>query len=181
MWTADVGGTPKAKVKLTDANPYGVLVSPFARVGTDATVTVESGRLTPGVNYVLRTSAYDGSMYETSWSPWGMFRIELPVDLALPAPVYTAPQPGFTTEPDSRQTKPKQPGPLARSTYKAEKQCGPKDKAGRQACIAPTPAEPAKPRGTRDVGWCGPGTMGAYADRYKQCDKRPCSPSLEAR
>lgn len=125
------------------------------------------------VDYVFHTSAYDGSLYETSWSPWARLRIELPVDLTLPAPVYDAPNPGFTTAPNSRQTKPLASGGVTRSTYKAQKHCGPTDKDGRQLCIAPTPDKPAKSKSTRDAGWCENGTMGAHADRFKECDRRP--------
>ncbi|WP_328665522.1 hypothetical protein OG905_00910 [Streptomyces sp. NBC_00322] len=172
VWTVDSGGKPKTKVKIED-NEYGVKVSGYVSSGSAATVTVDPKWLNPNVDYVFHTSAYDGSLYETSWSPWARLRIELPVDLALPAPVHDAPNPGFTTAPNSKQTKPLASGGVTRSTYKAQKQCGPVGKDGRRVCIAPTPAKPAKSKGTRDVGWCENGAMGAYADRFKECDTRP--------
>ncbi|MEU2868127.1 hypothetical protein ABZ769_02835 [Streptomyces olivoreticuli] len=36
VWTTDADGKPKTQVKLTDANPYGVLVSDFVASGKTA-------------------------------------------------------------------------------------------------------------------------------------------------
>lgn len=47
VYTANADGTPGTKVKLTDANTYGVLVSPFVASGSTAQVQVEYGRLKP--------------------------------------------------------------------------------------------------------------------------------------
>lgn len=69
-------GTPGTKVKLTGANPYGVLVSPYVASGGTASVKVDYGRLKPRTTYLVHTNAYDGSLYETAWSPWAKFRIE---------------------------------------------------------------------------------------------------------
>ncbi|TDC05260.1 hypothetical protein [Actinomadura bangladeshensis] len=92
VWTTDASGNPKAQVKLTDANPYGVLVSDFVASGKTAQVTVPSGALKPGVTYAFHTSAYDGSLYETTWSPWAKFKIRnRAVDIKLPEPDKDAP------------------------------------------------------------------------------------------
>lgn len=76
VYTANADGTPGTKVKLTDANTYGVLVSPFVASGSTAQVQVEYGRLKPRTDYLVHTSAFDGSLYETNWSPWARFRID---------------------------------------------------------------------------------------------------------
>ncbi|MFD4861642.1 hypothetical protein [Streptomyces atratus] len=180
-WTTTEGGAPLERVKLTDANSYGVIVSPFVPSNTAVTVTVAPGRLKPNVDYVFRTSAYDGSLYETEWSPWARLRIELPVDLALPAPDYDAQRPSFVTEPNSEQTRPLGAGPSALSAYKPQKQCGEVGADSSRLCVMRTPdkpegakaAESEKSVGIMDVGWCDPGSMGTYADRYKECDRRP--------
>ncbi|WP_242882683.1 hypothetical protein [Actinomadura litoris] len=87
VWTTDAAGKPKEQVKLTDDNQYGVLVSDYVDSGKTAEVAVDSGKLKPGVTYVFRTSAYDGSLYETSWSPWAKFKIrDRAVDIKLPEP-----------------------------------------------------------------------------------------------
>ncbi|TDC74854.1 hypothetical protein [Actinomadura sp. 7K507] len=85
-WTADANGNPIAQVNLTDANPYGVLVSDYVASGATASVTVPSGFLEPAKNYIFRTSAYDGTLYETTWSPWAKFKILHTVDITLPEP-----------------------------------------------------------------------------------------------
>lgn len=84
VWTTDADGKPKAQVKLTDANPYGVLVSGFVASGKTAQVTVPYGKLKPGALYTFHTSAYDGSLYEPDWSPWANFKINPYV--TFPAP-----------------------------------------------------------------------------------------------
>ncbi|MCX4506761.1 hypothetical protein [Streptomyces anulatus] len=76
VYTTNADGTPKAQVDLDGAGQHGVLVSPFVASGSTAKVTVPYGKLKPGVLYTFRTSAYDGSLYETNWSPWADFRIE---------------------------------------------------------------------------------------------------------
>ncbi|MFJ6944839.1 hypothetical protein ACISU4_09335 [Streptomyces wuyuanensis] len=92
VWTTNPDGTPKAQVKLTDANPYGVLVSGYVASGKTAQVKVEYGRLKPGVTYTFHTSAYDGSLYETAWSPWANFKIN-------PYVSFPAPQSSSTINP----------------------------------------------------------------------------------
>ncbi|OKJ63473.1 hypothetical protein AMK27_11330 [Streptomyces sp. CB02009] len=107
VWTADAAGKPLKKVPIAD-NEYGVIVSPYVATGTTVTVDVPVGKLALNTNYVFHTSAFDGSLYETSWSPWAKFRVELPVDLTLPTPDYSAPDPtSLNTPPNYYQTKPK--------------------------------------------------------------------------
>jgi hypothetical protein len=55
---------------------YGVLVSSYVASGATAKVPVPYGTLKSGVLYKVRTSAFDGSLYETTWPPWADFRIE---------------------------------------------------------------------------------------------------------
>lgn len=87
VWTTDANGNAKDRVKLTDANTYGILVSDFVTSGGTAEVTVPYGKLRPRVLYTFHTSAYDGELYETSWSPWAKFRIRSnAVDIKLPEP-----------------------------------------------------------------------------------------------
>ncbi|MFF8646441.1 hypothetical protein [Streptomyces sp. NPDC015345] len=94
--------------------------------------------LKPNVDYLFRTSAYDGGLYETEWSPWARMRIELPVDLTLPNPDHNAPHPSFTTPPNSQQTKPLKSA-TARSTYKADKrQCGRPTRTASRRASRPT-------------------------------------------
>ncbi|MFJ3235576.1 hypothetical protein [Streptomyces sp. NPDC086787] len=76
VWTVKADGTAGTKVKLTGANPYGVLVSPYVASGSLASVKVGYGVLKPRTQYMFHTNAYDGSLYETTWSPWTKFTIE---------------------------------------------------------------------------------------------------------
>ncbi|MFJ8827652.1 hypothetical protein ACIREE_38660 [Streptomyces sp. NPDC102467] len=74
VWTTDASGNAKNKVKLVD-DDYGVLVSPAVASGSTAEVTVPAGKLKPDVTYTFHTSAFDGHLYETTWSPWAKFLI----------------------------------------------------------------------------------------------------------
>ncbi|MGW8326781.1 hypothetical protein ACWGLE_02600 [Streptomyces sp. NPDC055897] len=85
VFTAKADGTPDTKVILTDANKYGVLISDYVASGATASKQVDYGRLKPGVTYLVHTNAYNGSFYETDWSPWAKFRIE-------PYATFPAPQ-----------------------------------------------------------------------------------------
>ncbi|WP_226599130.1 TNT domain-containing protein [Streptomyces violascens] len=81
VWTADAAWKPVKKVNLTDANKYDVLVSGYVAAGQAASVKVDPGKLTNNTNYLVRSSAYDGSAYETDWSPWAKFKTSAtPVD-----------------------------------------------------------------------------------------------------
>ncbi|MBB5939212.1 hypothetical protein [Streptomyces zagrosensis] len=99
VWTTDASGKAKSRVKLTDANEYGVLVSPFVASGSKAQVTVPTGKLVKGVTYVFHTSAYDGSLYETGWSPWSTFKVNVPAPAkpAKPSTVVNNGKPGEFT------------------------------------------------------------------------------------
>jgi hypothetical protein len=76
VWTVKADGTPNTKVKLTDEDPYGVLVSPYTASGSLASVKVDYGALKPRTQYMFHTNAYDDSLHETNWSPWTKFTIE---------------------------------------------------------------------------------------------------------
>ncbi|MFF4229724.1 hypothetical protein [Streptomyces sp. NPDC001820] len=169
MWTTDANGKPKNQVKLTDANPYGTLVSPYVASGKTAQVPVEYGKLKPGVTYTFHTSAYDGSLYETTWSPWANFRID---------PYVTFPAPQASSMIDQVAQKiieftRTDPGPALPTlrkngtTLKAPTQkrtCGKADAQGHKLCIelnppskkaknalrAPVPVGPA----VELVDWC---------------------------
>ncbi|MEV7004150.1 hypothetical protein AB0N62_41935 [Streptomyces sp. NPDC093982] len=109
VWTVDTAGKPKAKLKITGQNAdpanqgdvsaeYGVIVSKMVASGSKATVTVPHGNLKPATTYAFRTSAYDGSLYETDWSPYATFKTRArQVDITLPAPKRDAPDPAFDT------------------------------------------------------------------------------------
>jgi hypothetical protein len=99
VWTTDTSGKPKSRIKLTDANEYGVLVSGFVTSGSKAQVTIPAGNLQNGVTYAFHTSAYDGSLYETDWSPWATFKVNVPVPAkpAKPTGVANNGKPGEFT------------------------------------------------------------------------------------
>ena len=97
VYSVDADGNPKAQVPISDGQ-YGVMVSDFVASGDTAQVTVPYGKLKPGTTYAFHTSAYDGGLYETEWSPWATFRIrDRAVDITLPAPNKDAPAPDFDT------------------------------------------------------------------------------------
>ncbi|MGW4032765.1 DNRLRE domain-containing protein [Streptomyces sp. NPDC004838] len=54
----------------------GVVVSAYAASGTPVHVTVPAGQLKDGHTYKFRTSAYDGTHYNTGWSPWRQFVVD---------------------------------------------------------------------------------------------------------
>ncbi|MFJ5589617.1 fibronectin type III domain-containing protein [Streptomyces noursei] len=86
VYTTDAFGNPDKQVMIKD-EPYGVLVSGYVNSGGTAKVTVPDGNLKPGTTYAFRTSAYDGSPYETEWSPWAKFKTRgRAVDIKLPEP-----------------------------------------------------------------------------------------------
>ncbi|MGW6458689.1 hypothetical protein ACWF94_22705 [Streptomyces sp. NPDC055078] len=176
-WTTDAAGKPKTQVKLTDANPYGVLVSPFAASGATAQVTVPYGKLKPGVTYTFRTSAFDGTLYETSWSPWANFKI-------APYVTFPAPQATSTIDPVAQQVHPvtrTDPGPALPAARKAgpKRTCSTVDPQGRKLCIEVTPPSPQSPqsRGPKTsasdpdlVGWCLTQPYGKdYMNRTEAC------------
>ncbi|MEV5877423.1 hypothetical protein AB0L75_24990 [Streptomyces sp. NPDC052101] len=91
VWTVNADGSPKAHLD-TDKNQYGMPVSGYVKSGEKASVAIDYGYLHPGWTYAFRTSAYDGSLYEQTWSPWATFTIrDHAVDITLPEPDKNAP------------------------------------------------------------------------------------------
>lgn len=115
VWTVDASNKPKTKVKL-DSSQFGVLVSPMVDSGKNAQVTVGYGRLNPGWTYTFRTSAYDGALYETEWSPWALFKVrDRAVDITLPEPDANAPDvdlAAFQEHQVGTRNMPEPPAPL---------------------------------------------------------------------
>ncbi|WP_370419493.1 hypothetical protein AB8O64_14125 [Streptomyces sp. QH1-20] len=99
VWTTDPSGKPKSRVKLTDDNEYGVLVSSSVASGKTAQVGVPAGKLNDGTTYAFHTSAFDGTLYETDWSPWATFKIGTPAPAkpAKPSSVANNGKPGEFT------------------------------------------------------------------------------------
>ncbi|MFD4595670.1 hypothetical protein [Streptomyces rubiginosohelvolus] len=144
VYTTNADGTPKAQVDLDGAGQHGVLVSPFVTSGSTAKVTVPYGKLKPGVLYKFRTSAFDGSLYETNWSPWADFRIEPYVK--FPAPQTTPPIDSTVQEiREFTRTDPGPALPLLSSNGEVERKatqersCGKPDSEGRKLCIDLSP------------------------------------------
>lgn len=144
VYTTNADGTPKAQVDLDGSGQYGVLVSPYVASGGTAKVTVPYGILKPGVLYKFRTSAYDGSLYETNWSPWADFRIE-------PYMKFPAAQTSSAIDPTVQAIQEftrSDPGPAlptfaANGAVKREatqrRTCGKQDLQGRKLCIDLSP------------------------------------------
>ncbi|WP_158786471.1 hypothetical protein [Streptomyces sp. NRRL F-5065] len=144
VYTTNADGTPKAQVDLDGSGQHGVLVSPYVASGGTAKVTVPYGILKPGVLYKFRTSAYDGSLYETTWSPWADFRIE-------PYVKFPAAQTTSTIDPTAQEIDEftrTDPGPAlpafaANGAVKREatqkRTCGGQDAKGRKLCIELSP------------------------------------------
>ncbi|WP_327406940.1 hypothetical protein OG194_47410 [Streptomyces sp. NBC_01288] len=144
VYTTNADGTPKAAIDLDGSGPNGVLVSPYVASGGLAKVTVSYGVLKPGVLYAFRTSAFDGSLYETTWSPWAYFRID-------PYMKFPAPQTSSTIDPVAQENiafTRTDPGPALPTldTHGAVKReatqprtCGKADAEGRKICIELSP------------------------------------------
>ncbi|MCZ4509889.1 hypothetical protein O3Q52_17120 [Streptomyces sp. ActVer] len=144
VYTTNADGTPKAQVDIDGPGEHDVLVSSYVVSGGTARVTVPYGRLKTGVLYTFRTSAYDGSLYETVWSPWANFRIE-------PYVKFPAAQTSSTIDKTAQEiiefTR-TNPGP-ALPTFDAngavkreatqERTCGKQDTQGRKLCIELSP------------------------------------------
>ncbi|MFI7415574.1 hypothetical protein ACIBU0_43780 [Streptomyces sp. NPDC049627] len=201
VWTTDSAGKPKTQVKLTDDNPYGVLVSGFVASGKTAQVTVPDKKLKPGVTYTFHTSAYDGSLYETEWSPWANFKIN---------PYVSFPAPQASSTIDSLAQKNIEftrtdPGPVAGVTVKGTRPKGlvPSQSGGRQSCSQPDdkgrrlcielspPTKESKQRVAAAnavaadgndpnlVSWCGGSTAGKdFMNRTEACMKSIGSATL---
>lgn len=68
------------------------MVSNYVTSGGTAKVTLHYGDLKTNTTYAFRTSAYDGSLYETDWSAWAKFKTRgRAVDIKLPEPNKSAP------------------------------------------------------------------------------------------
>lgn len=144
VYTTNADGTPKAQVDLDGSGSYGVLVSSYVASGSLAKVAVPYGLLKPGVLYKFRTSAFDGSLYETNWSAWADFRIE-------PYVKFPAPQTSSTIDPnvqEIREFNRTDPGPAlptfdATGAVKREatqkRTCGKQDAEGRKLCVELSP------------------------------------------
>ncbi|MFF3399505.1 DNRLRE domain-containing protein [Streptomyces sp. NPDC002659] len=78
-----VDGTFQIFDNVTGVQVGNVLVSPFVPSGQPASVTVPTGLLTNGKTYKFRSSPYDGTSYNTGWSPYAVFT----VDTASPSAV----------------------------------------------------------------------------------------------
>lgn len=146
VFVAKADGTAGTQVDLDGAGTHDVLVSSYVASGGTARVTVPYGLLKPGVLYKFRTSAFDGSLYETVWSPWADFRID-------PYVKFPAPQTTSTIDPVAQQVigvTRTDPGP-ALPTFTAtgevkrepteERSCGRRDAQGQQLCIELSPPD----------------------------------------
>ncbi|MBF4135782.1 MULTISPECIES: hypothetical protein [Streptomyces] len=188
VWTTNADGSPKAKVEIKD-RPYGVLVSDYVASGKTAEVEIPHGNLKPGVTYTFHTSAYDGSLYETDWSPWAKFKIrDRAVDIKVPEPDKGAPtlnqddhqQPQKIAQPTMAAVDPTQP-PMGRSAADGWN-CGElNEETGIQPCSRLVPDDSKKTRdaltkGTGSakaalphlVDWC-PNLMDSHIKRYEAC------------
>ncbi|WUS96753.1 hypothetical protein OHA46_08645 [Streptomyces sp. NBC_00708] len=144
VYTAKADGTPGAEIDLDGPGPHGVLVSKYVVSGSQASVLVPYGLLKPGVLYKFRTSAFDGSLYETVWSPWADFRIE-------PYVKFPAPQTSSTIDSNVQEIREfprSDPGPAlpafdANGRVKREatqkQTCGKQDAEGRKLCVELSP------------------------------------------
>lgn len=169
VWTAKADGTPDKKVKLTDANPYGVLVSPYTASGATAKMQVDYGILKPRTDYLFHTNAFDGSLYETTWSPWAKFRIEpyvmfpsgmtdAPIDSTEQQTIeFTRTDPDGSATPSAAAPAAKSATPSAPASAEEEpklsdfdrQDCSKVDGSGRTVCFtlskADAPKEPEAP------------------------------------
>ncbi|KAB1139684.1 DNRLRE domain-containing protein [Streptomyces luteolifulvus] len=77
---------------ITTAAGDGLIVSDFADSGKPVSVQVPAGQLKDGKTYKFRTNAYDGTHYNTSWSPWVQFVVDTTAP-GEPSPVTSAQYP----------------------------------------------------------------------------------------
>ncbi|MFJ9777308.1 DNRLRE domain-containing protein [Kitasatospora sp. NPDC101157] len=71
-----VDGTFQIFDDATNAQVGNVLVSPYVPSGSPASVKVPAGLLVNGKTYRFRTSPYDGTHYNNTWSPWAYFTVD---------------------------------------------------------------------------------------------------------
>ncbi|MCQ6251298.1 hypothetical protein [Streptomyces malaysiensis] len=84
--------------------------------GKPAEVTVDAKWLAPGKTYAFHTSAYDGTLYETDWSPWATFHIrDRVVDIKLPEPDKDAAAVGLDAYQEPQKAQREYDDPNARS------------------------------------------------------------------
>lgn len=181
VWTTDANGNAKTQVKLKD-DEYGVLVSPAVASGSTAEVTVPAGKLKPGVTYTFHTSAFDGSLYETNWSPWAKFRI-------APYATFPAPQASSNIDPVAQKAQEifrSDPGALA-IRKAGGTNCSKADAQGRQVCLKFHPASEKKQKSLLSptaevpdlVSWCSDKPSGHdYINRTDACLNNVGSASL---
>lgn len=182
VYTTNADGTPKAQVDLDGSGQHGVLVSSYVASGSTAKVTVPYGKLKPGVLYKFRTSAYDGSLYETNWSPWADFRID--PYMKFPA-AQTSSTIDSTVQEIDEFTR-TDPGP-ALPTFDAngavereaaqERTCGKPDAEGRKLCMElspPTAESKARAKKRADA------LYKAEEARAREAGESPAAASAEA-
>ncbi|MFB6877290.1 DNRLRE domain-containing protein [Streptomyces sp. NPDC056323] len=61
---------------ITTPAGQGLIVSEFGAQGKPVEVKVPAGQLKDGKAYKFRTNAYDGTHYNTDWSPWRQFVVD---------------------------------------------------------------------------------------------------------
>ncbi|MEU8957979.1 hypothetical protein AB0C93_27155 [Streptomyces sp. NPDC048518] len=171
VWTTDADGKAKDLVKFP-TNDDGVLVSSYVSSGSTAEVTVPPGKLKPGVTYTFHTSAFDGGLYETKWSPWAKFRIS-------PYATFPAPQTSSNIDPVAQKAQEifrSDPGALA-IRKAGGTNCSKADAQGRQVCLKFHPASEKQksllsPRAEVPdlVSWCSDKPSGHdYINRADAC------------
>jgi hypothetical protein len=193
VYTTDAAGNPKDQVQLTDPDTgkpaaYGVIVSDFVTSGGRASVTIRYGDLKANTTYAFRTSAFDGSLYETNWSSWAKFHTRgRAVNITLPEPNKDAPavnqdgyqEPQKIAQPSMAAVDPTEP-PVGRSAEDGWN-CGTLNKkTGIQPCSRLVPDDSKKIRdaltkGTNGVkalphlvDWCA-NLTGSHIKRYEAC------------
>ncbi|MHB9858368.1 DNRLRE domain-containing protein [Streptomyces sp. YIM S03343] len=71
-----VNGTFEIDDAATKTQVGKYVVSPYVPSGQPASVTVPAGLLENGKTYKFRTNPYDGTHYNTAWSPWETFTVD---------------------------------------------------------------------------------------------------------
>ncbi|MEU7576725.1 hypothetical protein AB0B50_03880 [Streptomyces sp. NPDC041068] len=194
VYTTDANGNPKSQVQLTDPDTgkpatYGVVVSDFVTSGRKASVTLRYGDLKTNTTYAFRTSAYDGTLYETDWSSWAKFHTRgRAVSITLPEPDKNAPavnqddhqRPQVIAQPEVKPALPTVP-PIGRSASEGWS-CGELNKkTAIQPCSRLVPDDSKKIRDALTKGtsraraglphlvdWCE-GFANSHVKRYEAC------------
>lgn len=191
VYTTDASGNPKDQVQLTDPDTgkpaaYGVVVSDFVTSGGTASVTLRYGDLKTNTTYAFRTSAFDGSLYETDWSSWAKFHTRgRAVSITLPEPNKDAPtvnqddyqEPQKIAQPSMVAVEPTEP-PIGLSA-EGGWNCGELNKkTGIQPCSRLVPDDSKKTRDALTKGanaalphlvdWCA-NLLDSHIKRYEAC------------